>query len=350
MTRWAIRTTEKYFNTHNKYIIDFYCPRILENIIVNASLKKSYWEIYINDKYETDLIKRALQIGVGFMVANSRQRDWLLGLMTLDGLFVRRKHLRDAPSSFVAIVPMTFYMKQKPSYVDARRYISQLINYDIERKFLLVWSGGWHEWMDIKTVVSAMKIIAEKNSDIILVMGAINNSKQKNTQSWKDGLEELQKNKKIFVLETWIPFGDHVNLVRAANISLVLAGHHIEDHISYRTRAIESIENNVTVVINKENPLLDESHDDVFGVTAGSPVEVASCILRLAEASDRSGPAPRLPERTDPHMEGSAYLYNIIECVKTVTTINLSKRKIVKGLIIDFMRRLTRVYTLVMNA
>ena len=92
LTRWAIRTTEKYFNTHNKYIIDFYCPRILENIIVNASLKKSYWEIYINDKYETDLIKRALQIGVGFMVANSRQRDWLLGLMTLDGLFVRRKH------------------------------------------------------------------------------------------------------------------------------------------------------------------------------------------------------------------------------------------------------------------
>lgn len=349
LTRWAIANTEQQYSIRYKYIVDFYCPRILENLLVDTSLNKSHWEVCINYNYEKDLIGRALQIGAGFLVANSRQRDWLLGLMTMDGSFVRRKHLRDAPNSFVAIVPMTFYMQQKPSYVDARRYISRLINHDIRRKFLLVWSGGWHEWMDIKTVIESMKIVSEKNSEIILIMGAIDSKKLRDKLVWKDALEGLQESKNIFVLESWIPFGDHVNLVRAADVSLVLSKHHIEDHISYRTRAIESVENNIPVIINKENPLLDESYQDVYGVTAGNPVEVATCILRLSEAAQSLGSSDKEPARTHTDAQRSTHLYKLLHQVMEIKSEKISNRKILKGVVSDFIRRLTRAYKLMVN-
>lgn len=348
LTRWAITYIEQSYMVQYRYIIDFYCPRILENLLVDTSLRKTDWEILINYEFEKYLIKRALQIGGGFTVANSRQRDWVLGLMTMNSSILHRKNLRDMPGNFVAVVPMTFYKLRNPSRSAARKYLSNLVKFDIADKFVVVWSGGWHEWMDVKTVVQAMKIIIKSHSDIILIMGArakYNNiNKLRQELIWESDLSELQQENHIIILESWIPYGKHINLVRAADVSLAISRKHIEDHFSYRTRAIESIQNGVPVIVNKENPILDEQHQNVFSVAPQNPAELALCIRNIYEI-----------QKLDDHINQNIVddqeisnnehdLYRLIDIVQKIPMRKLAKATIMKGRFIDTIRRITRAY------
>lgn len=282
LTRWSIRTAENIYCSAKQRIIDLYCPRILENTFQNYEGLMSNLEKRLSNQFEIYLVKRAINLGTGFLVANTRQRDWVFGLMTAQGVFFDRPYLRDYPNKYVRIVPLLLKSNKNVSKARARKYISQLCNIDLDSKFLIVWSGGWHEWLDIETVIQALIYVCGKYKDVRAVFGARSSNNVVSSKIGRERIESIHKQLRttpeIVTLESWIPFGEHSNLIIAADLSIVCAEEHIEDHLSHRTRAIESLRYQVPLIINKNNILSDDRADRTYPVDAGNVFGVIRAI------------------------------------------------------------------------
>lgn len=282
LTRWAIRVAEQDYFERTTCVVDFYCPRIFENLFVNTHQKSSNLESLSRNWFEIFLIKRALRIGTIFIVGNSRQRDWLFGLMTVEGLFAERRYLREEPAKSVVIIPIINRKKHNTEKAVARKYIETLAKCNLNEKFVIVWSGGWHEWLDIEIVIEAFEIISKQYGDIILLLSAPSARRanySNRVRSLVNGkLAQPMADGRVVLMQSWLPFGEHLSLLLAADISIIISKNHIEDHMSYRTRALESLENGVPVIINNGNIVSEEKPPMCFSVDPRSLEELVQCI------------------------------------------------------------------------
>ena len=281
LTRWAIGVAEQdYFEA--ACVVDFYCPRVFENLFVNANENISKLESRARDGFEIFLIKRALRVGTIFIVGNSRQRDWLFGLMTVEGLFSERRYLREEPTNSVVIIPIVNIQRYNRDKAAARRHIQTLSKCSLNEKFVIVWSGGWHEWLDIEIVIDAFEIISKKYEDIVLLLSAPSArgvSHSNRVESIVNGkLAQPMADGRVVLMRSWLPFGEHLSLLLAADMSIIISQNHIEDHMSYRTRALESLENGVPVIINSGNIVAEEKSPMCFPVDPRDLQALVQCI------------------------------------------------------------------------
>ncbi len=214
--------------------------------------------------------------------------------MTVEGLFAERRHLREEPTNWVVIIPITNIPKHNTDKAAARKYIQNLAKCKLDEKFVIVWSGGWHEWLDIEIVIEAFEIIYQKYEDIVLLLSAPSArgaGRSNRIQLLVNGkLAQPMADGRVVLMQSWLPFGEHLSLLLAADISVIMSKNHIEDHMSYRTRAIESLENNVPVIINSGNIVAEENSPMCLSVDPRSLEELVRCIsdAYLAKKGSRS--------------------------------------------------------------
>lgn len=208
-----------------KIIVDLYNPLFFE--------KLSYNESFLRLSEVKNVVARIIFSGDFFFCANRRQFDYYLGVLSQLGKINDIKP-SDTP---LAIVPTILNKNFKSAFLSKNKDF--------------VFFGGFYPWFDLhQTIKFVEKVIAE-NKNITFI--GIENPKVKGI--FRESANAIKKtfikeiNKQVFIKD-WVSVKDIPKELSKYRFALNFAVNSLEDELSYRTRLLTLLQNNVPILTN----------------------------------------------------------------------------------------------------
>jgi glycosyltransferase involved in cell wall biosynthesis len=274
----------------NRLIYDAYDPEPLEHLEIfkNGSLTTRH---FLNEKI-INTVNFSLEMADGYLCANNKQRDlWTGFLLSLKRIDPKLYDKDTDLSKTVGIVPFGIPSKMPFKRMDGFRKQFNLKSTDK----LIIWGGGIWNWFDPLTLISAMKILADKRPDIKLVfMGLIHpNAAALPAMSMAVDAKNLATsfdliNKTVFFNDRWIPYEDRENYLLEADAGISTHFEHLETRYSFRTRLLDYIWIELPIIATGGDAFAELIEKEQLGcvVKAGDSQGLASSIDRLMSQPD----------------------------------------------------------------
>ncbi|WP_268624018.1 glycosyltransferase [Paenibacillus alvei] len=263
--------------------IDLYDPMHLENL-----------EIYTEDKFMNRLLYRTtkkmiceqLAKGDYFFCASEKQKDYWLGMLTAVGrinVHEYNKINRDI-NKLIGIVP--FGIPDIAPIKEANLIRDKFPQIGKNDK-IVIWGGGIWGWLDPETLISAMKIVKVKRSDIKCLFMGVNPPNAKASHK----LQKLVKMIKdldledTVILNDWVDYDERSKFLLEASVGVSLHDNHLETRFSYRTRILDYIWCGLPILSSNGDVFADIIEREQLGVIV--PVKdinaTADAILKLVD-------------------------------------------------------------------
>ena len=219
-----------------------------------------------------------LRFGDGFLVANDRQKDFLIGQMALLGY--RGKF------DLVTVLPFGL-PDAKPAKTQSLLRGTKIHNTD----FLLVWGGGIWGWFDPLTLLRALSKIQRQRSDIKAYFPGVtppNPDSRKMTVA-DEFLAEARTlgllDTTVFVNTDWMPYERRADYLLEADAGISLHHDTLETRFAFRTRILDYLWAGLPVIATKGDCWEDVIEKQEIGitVTAGDVDAVVAAIMRMAD-------------------------------------------------------------------
>jgi len=219
-----------------------------------------------------------LRFGDGFLVANDKQKDFLIGQLAILG------HIRKLDA--VVIVPF--------GLPTAKPVKTRLVLRGIKIKdsdFLLVWGGGIWDWFDPFTLLRAIEKISKKRSDIKVYFPGImppspDSQKMAVTKTFLDEVRSLNlMDSTVFINTGWTAYEDRANYLLEADVGISLHRDSMETRFAFRTRMLDYLWAELPVIASKGDSWADIIEKREMGITVlpGDIDSVADAIMQMAD-------------------------------------------------------------------
>ncbi len=225
-----------------------------------------------------------IRFGDAFLVANEKQKDFLIGQMALRGRGERMERIAVLPFGLPDAGP-----------VKKKRVLRGTVIADTD--FLLVWGGGIWEWFDPFTLLAALAEIAKTRSNIKAYFPGIrppnpDSRKMAVTEAFlaeartQDLLDRI-----VFVNKDWTPYADRAEYLLEADAGISLHKDGLETRFAFRTRILDYLWAGLPVIASQGDGWAEVIEREGIGTTVpcGDAGAVARAVTALAD--DRSARA-----------------------------------------------------------
>ena len=219
-----------------------------------------------------------LRIASAFLVANEKQKDFLIGQLAVLG------YLRKLDS--VTVFPFGL-PDVKPTKTRSVLREIKIKNSD----FLLVWGGGIWDWFDPFTLLEALSKIQLQRDDIKtyfpgLVPPNPDSRKMAVVESFLAEARRLDLiDKTIFVNIEWTPYEHRAEYLLEADAGVSLHKNSLETRFAFRTRMLDYLWAGLPIISSKGDCWADCIETQGMGITVptGDVAAVVTAILRMAD-------------------------------------------------------------------
>jgi len=273
-------------------IVDLYCPSWLENGV--AAIARSD-ATQFQHRRDITILRDQLRHGDYFLCASMRQRDLLVGMLSVVGR-VTSAQIKDDPSlsRLIGIVP--FGMSSN-DFVQVGPTVNSLLPSLTSKDRVVVWGGGIHDWLDVETPIHAMALLRDRAPHIKLLFATSvshpdhevrPNAAKAQLLAINSGL--LQKS--VFFLEGWTPYDERDRYLRGATIGLVCHQDHVETRFAFRTRVLDYLWAGLPIVTSDGDEFADLIRKFDLGIVVppGDPQALADAFVTLVERIDAGEP------------------------------------------------------------
>jgi glycosyltransferase involved in cell wall biosynthesis len=198
---------------------------------------------------------------------------------------------RGAPPLDPIVVPFGISDPPPPS---TRRPLHEHFPQLADGDTLVLWWGSVWRWLDAETAVRAFAAIAERRSDIKLVITA-GRPPNKSAERLFDATEEVRGladqlgvlGRTVLFYEEWIPYEERHDYLREADLGLTLHRHAEEARLAARARYMDYLSAELPCVLGRGDETAEEFGAAGFATLLEdpNPSELAATLLALAEDS-----------------------------------------------------------------
>jgi glycosyltransferase involved in cell wall biosynthesis len=219
-----------------------------------------------------------LRFGDSFLVANEKQKDFLIGQMTLIGHSNKLESITVLPFGLPDAGPV----KRRPVLRGTKIK---------DTDFLLVWGGGIWDWFDPFTLLHAISKIQSKRDDIkVYFPGIMPPSPDSRKMAVVDKF--LAEAKTLGLLETavfvnaeWTPYDRRADYLLEADAGISLHLDTLETRFAFRTRMLDYLWAGLPIIASQGDSWADSIENQGLGITvaAGDVEAVAAAIIKMAD-------------------------------------------------------------------
>lgn len=219
-----------------------------------------------------------LRFGKGFIVANERQKDLLIGQLSILGYIKKLHDINIIPFGLPDAEPV--------------KTCTVLRGHKIkDSDFLLIWGGGIWGWFDPFTLLRAMSRIKKQRDDIKIYFPGIT---PPNPDSRKIAIIErfINEAKELGLLDTcvfvnrdWTPYEERVNYLLEADAGISLHNDNLETRFAFRTRILDYIWAGLPIITSKGDSWADIIENKGLGITVpcGDDASLTDAIIKMAD-------------------------------------------------------------------
>jgi glycosyltransferase involved in cell wall biosynthesis len=261
-----------------KIVFDQYDPVIFEFMERKAGsvseiiLKKVMLVLW---KIRQRIILRA---GNAFLVANERQKDFLIGQMAVLGYTKKLDSVTVLPFGLPDTKPVKTRSVLRGEKIK-------------DGDFLLVWGGGIWDWFDPFTLLRALSKIQSKRDDIKVYFPGLM-PPSPDSQQMAVVEEFLTKTKNLGLLETsvfvnteWTPYERRADYLLEADAGISLHKDSLETRFAFRTRILDYLWARLPIIASKGDCWADIIEKQGIGITTapGDINAVVAAIIRMVD-------------------------------------------------------------------
>ncbi len=266
------------FLLRKKILFDQYDPVIFEFLEHEPSTiagKIQKWTMLLLWKIRQRLI---LRFGSSFLVANEKQRDFLIGQLAVLGY----EH------KLGSVVVLPFGLPEREPQKKRTVLRGTKIK---ETDFLLVWGGGIWGWFDPFTLLRALSKIRLRRDDIKVYFPGI---RPPNPDSRKLAVVDAflleartcgLLDTTVFVNSEWTPYEDRADYLLEADAGISLHRNSMEMRFAFRTRILDYIWAGLPVIASRGDSWADVIEQRGLGLTVPpeSVDTLVSAILTMTQ-------------------------------------------------------------------
>jgi len=230
-----------------------------------------------------------LRCGKQFLVANEKQKDLLIGQLTILG------HTDKLAS--VTIIPFGL-PDAKP-----RKKRSVLRGSKIrDTDFLLVWGGGIWDWFDPFTLLEALSILRKRRDDIKVYFPGIHppNPDSRKMAVIDRFIAEAESlallGTSVFSNRSWTPYEQRADYLLEADAGISLHKDSLETRFSFRTRMLDYVWAGLPIIATKGDAWAELIEKIELGITV-RPSDSDSVVRAIIKMADDTAFRMRCKER-----------------------------------------------------
>jgi glycosyltransferase involved in cell wall biosynthesis len=261
-----------------KMIIDQYDPVIFEFLerrpmTLSGRLHKTF--MLLLWKVRQRII---LRFGQEFLVANEKQKDFLIGQLTILGY----KHKLDS----VIVLPFGL-----PDEKPAKKKTVLRGTKIKETDFLLVWGGGIWDWFDPFSLLHALVNIRQNRDDIKVYFPGLTppNPDSRKLAVVDIFISEARRlgllDSTVIVNKEWTPYEDRGDYLLEADAAISLHRDNMETRFAFRTRMLDYVWAGLPIISSEGDSWeqLIVSHGLGMTVACGDEDGLVQAILKMAD-------------------------------------------------------------------
>ncbi len=221
-----------------------------------------------------------LRFGHGFLVANEKQKDFLIGQLTLLGYRNKLGSITVLPFGLSAARPVKKHSVLKGEKIK-------------DTDFLLVWGGGIWDWFDPFTLLRALAKIRVLRDDIKVYFPGL---KPPSPDSQKMAIvnEFLSESRHLGMLDTtvfvnteWTHYAERGDYLLEADAGISLHRDSMETRFAFRTRILDYLWAGLPIITSKGDSWAEQVEARGLGITVscGDVEDVVQAILTMASDS-----------------------------------------------------------------
>lgn len=271
-------------NISGSLVVDIYCPAFFEALESHAS--EDIGTQYALCRGTVNLFMEQLEAGDFFICATETQRSLWIGMLVASGRINPLTYAKDKTlRSVIDVVP---YGLPDIAPVKKKAVLKGVHPSIKENDFVLLWGGGVYDWLDPKTAVRAMALIAKERSDVKLFFMACRHPLPNvvmdivsQTRQLSDSLGLTEKY--VIFNHHWVPYDERADYLLEADIGLCLHPDSIETDYSFRTRIMDCIWAGLPVISTRGGFLSELVEEKQLGVTVDyeNAEELAQKVLSI---------------------------------------------------------------------
>ncbi len=266
---------------HKKQIFDQYDPvlfEFLERKPVSLSRKIQKRLMLLLWRIRQRLI---LRFGHSFLVANEKQKDFLIGQMGILGYANKLDSITVLPFGLPAAGPV----KNRPVLRGIKIK---------DKDFLLVWGGGIWDWFDPFTLLLALAKLQSQRDDIKVYFPGLrppspDSRKMTVVESFLSEAKRLGLlERSVFVNTEWTPYEQRADYLLEADAGISLHRDSLETRFAFRTRMLDYLWAGLPIIASKGDSWADSIEKQGLGITV-TPRDVDAVMNAITKnANDKS--------------------------------------------------------------
>jgi glycosyltransferase involved in cell wall biosynthesis len=258
-------------------IIDAYVPNILEQGAARKDEEVSRDSILAMHRTRLEL-RAAVRIGTVFLCAGAAYRDFLLGVLGVEGRLGRQSLVHDADASQLVV--------SAPFGLSAEDVIEPEVGTGPLRQelgleandIIFLWAGGIWDWLDPLTPIHGLARAIEDGEDAsdlsrahLVFLGVDHPNPEVRTESLgriQRLVSELGLGDRVHVRRGWVPYDDRGRWLADADVGVCAHFDSLETRYSWRQRLLDHVWAALPTICSAG----DELGSDI--ATAGAGVQV----------------------------------------------------------------------------
>lgn len=224
-------------------IYDLYNPLPIEALVGNIPTTEE--GIVKKDGEYNELLTHLLlysRSGSYFVCANERQRDFWIGYLAANRVFMPSHYKGQSVEKLMGLLPFGM-QDSEPKHT--KNVLRGVVNGIDKNSKILIWAGGIWDWFDPLTAIAGVAELSKTHPEIKLVfLGTTHPNKLVGKMSMTDRAIKLSEDlgvrgNNVFFIEGWTDYNDRVNYLLEADAAVSLHQNNLETRLSFRTRILD---------------------------------------------------------------------------------------------------------------
>ncbi len=261
-----------------RIIFDQYDPVVFEFLERRPSTlsgKIWKWAMLLLWKIRQRII---LRFGKSFLVANEKQKDFLIGQLTILGYTSKLDTIVVLPFGLSVVKPVKKHPVLRGTKIK-------------DTDFLLVWGGGIWDWFDPLSLLQALAKIKQRRDDIKVYFPGLrppspDSQKMAVTDRFIAEAERLGLlETSVFINRKWTQYDQRADYLLEADAGVSLHKDSLETRFSFRTRMLDYVWAGLPIIATKGDAWADLIEKKGMGITVppNDRDGIVQAIIKMAD-------------------------------------------------------------------